>query len=390
MSLRLRMALLSGIAVAVIIVVFGVTVFGITVAELYTSVSRDLLNEQTRLAEQFQRPLPAPLRNAEGNVFINGYTPAGQRVRQPAGLLQRHLPITQRELDQALAAPDGTRTRVLRLPYLIDIVSMRGTVSLPRTGPLSGPVAVQVVVFGEDVSDLYNVIRNLGIVLSLSGLVVLAISVGLIWLVVGRALQPVTDLTRAAEGLGAGGNLSRRLPLPPTRDEIRRLSLTFNASLDRLETAYRELAVALERQRRFVADASHELRTPLTVILSNAENLRDEPQLPVNERIEWLNEVIEEAKRMANLSSDLLLLARADTDEPLRLGEVRWDEFFDDLRRDATRLCDPRPVHASAAPDLGVGFVDRSSLVRVFRVLFENIARHTPEATEVLLGARRE
>jgi two-component system, OmpR family, sensor kinase len=390
MSLRLRMALLSGVAVAVIIVLFGLAVFGITVAELYASASGEIQSEQTRLQQRFDRVLPAPLPNSEGNVYINGYTPAGIRIRQAPGILTRTIPITQRELIRALNAPQGTENQFLRYPFLIDIVTMQGTVTLPGTGALAGPVAVQVVVFGNDVSGAYNAIRDLGIVLSVTGLVVLAGSVGLVWLVTGRALRPVTELTRAAEGLGAGGDLSGRLPLPPTNDEIRRLSITFNASLDRLEAAYRELADALERQRRFVADASHELRTPLTVILSNAENLRDVPDLPVSERTEWLDEVIEEAKRMANLSSDLLLLARADADEPLRLGEVRWNEFFDDLRRDALRLCSPREVQAMVAPDLGVGFADRSSLVRVFRVLFENIARHTPATAEVYLGARRE
>ncbi len=389
MSLRLRMALLSGVAVAVIIVLFGLTVFGITVAELYTSAGGEIQTEQMRLQERFERVLPAPLPDSEGNVYINGYTPAGELIRQAPGILNRRIPISRRELSQALNAPVGTENQFLRYPYLVNVVTMQGTVTLPGTGALAGPVAVQVVVFGNDVSGAYNAIRDLGIVLSVVGLIVLAGSVGLVWLVTGRALRPVTELTRAAEGLGAGGNLGR-LPLPPTNDEIRRLSSTFNASLDRLEAAYRALADALERQRRFVADASHELRTPLTVILSNAENLRDVPDLPVAERTEWLDEMIEEAKRMANLSSDLLLLARADADEPLRLGEVRWNDFFEDLRRDAVRLCDPREVHATVASDLGVGFADRSSLVRVFRVLFENIARHTPGRTEVYLGALRE
>ncbi len=390
MSLRLRMALLSGVAVAVIIVVFGLTVFGITVAEFYASANGELQAEQARIMVRFQRTLPEPLPNEVGNVIINGYTPAGERIRQAPGVVAHRLPITQGELNQALNAPQNSRRTVFRRPYLMNIVTTSATVTLPGTGPVSGPVEVAVLVLGQDVTSAYNAVADLGIVLSLVGLVVLAISVGVFWLVTGRALQPVTDLTRAAEGLGADGNLGRRLPLPPTNDEIRRLSLTFNGSLDRLEAAYRALADALERQRRFVADASHELRTPLTVILSNAENMRDVPDLPVSERVEWLDEMIEEAKRMASLSSDLLLLARADTDEPLRLGEVRWSEFFEDLRRDAVRLCEPRPVHASAPPELGSGFADRSSLVRVFRVLFENIARHTPETAEVLLGARRE
>ena len=93
---------------------------------------------------------------------------------------------------------------------------------------------------------------------------------------------------------------------------------------------------------------------------------------------------------MATLSSDLLLLARADADEQLRLDDVDWRDLFEQVSRDAHRLCDPRPITVTTSDDLGRGIVDRVSLLRTFRVLLENVARHTPESAPVWLSARRE
>src|SRR5262249_50539139 len=92
--------------------------------------------------------------------------------------------------------------------------------------------------------------------------VVIAIAcVGGAW-VIGRALKPVHEITAAALTIGIG-NLSERLPVPATRDEIARLTDALNRMLERLESAVKTLS-------HFVADASHELRTPVTVIRTTA------------------------------------------------------------------------------------------------------------------------
>ena len=90
------------------------------------------------------------------------------------------------------------------------------------------------------------------------------------WVLAGRALRPVDRVTAAAAAIAAGDgtatSLGARLPVPPTDDELARLSATFNAMLDRLQASFRA-------QERFVADASHELRTPLTAIRGNVDVL---------------------------------------------------------------------------------------------------------------------
>src|SRR5260370_15185494 len=78
-----------------------------------------------------------------------------------------------------------------------------------------------------------------------------------------RALAPVDEITLAARSIGIQ-NLSQRLTVPATGDELQRLSETWNDMLARLESAVKRLS-------QFTADASHELRTPIALIRTTAE-----------------------------------------------------------------------------------------------------------------------
>ena len=105
-------------------------------------------------------------------------------------------------------------------------------------------------------------------------------------------------------------DLTRRIPVSG-RDEIAELARTFNAMLDRLEAAF-------ATQRAFVSDASHELRTPITIVRGHLELLGDDPQ----ERRETIALVTDELDRMSRFVDDLLLLAKAERDDFLRVGRA--------------------------------------------------------------------
>jgi len=83
------------------------------------------------------------------------------------------------------------------------------------------------------------------------------VSVGLGWVVAGRVLRPLHEITATAKRL-SGQNLHERFALEGSEDELKELADTFDAMLERLDAAF-------ESQRRFVANASHELRTPLAI-----------------------------------------------------------------------------------------------------------------------------
>jgi signal transduction histidine kinase len=118
-----------------------------------------------------------------------------------------------------------------------------------------------------------------------------------------RALAPVARITSDARAI-TDSNLSARLAVPRSRDELQLLSETLNEMLGRIERSF-------TRTRQFTADASHELRAPLTLILAAAEySLRRERSR--EDLVDSLRKILREAQRTTALIDDLLMLARGD------------------------------------------------------------------------------
>ncbi|HXH21501.1 MAG TPA: ATP-binding protein [Dehalococcoidia bacterium] len=210
---------------------------------------------------------------------------------------------------------------------------------------------------------------------------------GAIWLVIGRALRPLKQLALLTDEVGRTHDLSRRLPVPPARDDLRRLSESFNGMMSRLEDAYGRLAVALEAQQRFVADASHELRTPLTTIRSNAGFLLQRPDADEADRVAALRDIAEESERMSRLVNDLLALARADAGYHLEVTLLDLGEVVREVCRQAAGLHPDREVRAHAESVLLQGNGD--ALRRLLWILIDNGVRHTREGGRVRVSLRR-
>jgi signal transduction histidine kinase len=204
--------------------------------------------------------------------------------------------------------------------------------------------------------------------------VVLLLVGGTTWLVATRALAPVERIRREVEQI-TGDRLDRRVPEPPSRDEIHRLALTMNQMLGRLEESR-------DRQQQFVADASHELRSPLAGIRQTAEVARAHPgALPEGE---LADAVLEESERMQRLVEQLLVLTRADEGAAVR---TRHDVDLDDLAlREAQRV--RRPGLAVDTSGIAAGRVrgDRVALAQVVRNLVDNAERHAASAITVTVG----
>jgi signal transduction histidine kinase len=388
MSLRLRFAVLTGLAVFVVVALFGSGVYVVLATRLAQDVDYSLANyaaaTQRKLDLTGTRTsplaLPHPLAgdpttfavvyNSDGDAVLNSLNASGLAVKVPRWAWG--------------AALDG-RSSTVTVSMSSDPYRLRVEPAPPD--PVTG--GDRVLVVGQSLHSMDTTLTLLRLILIAGGALALAVAGALGWMVAGNSLRPIVALTRGAESIGGSGDLSRRLPEPQTRDELARLSKTFNASLDRLERVYRALEEALEQQRRFVADASHELRTPLTVILSDAETLLQHPDIPRDERTECLEELVYEAKRMATLSNDLLHLARADDEAPMEVVAIDWDRLFAEIGRDATRICAPRPVEiVTPHPSLGPGSGDEVALRRALRILLDNVARHTPHDASVSVRAR--
>jgi two-component system sensor histidine kinase VanS len=121
------------------------------------------------------------------------------------------------------------------------------------------------------------------------------------WVLAGRVLAPLTQITDAARTAGTG-SLSRRIRMRGRRDEFRELSDTFDSMLDQVESHVAE-------QQRFAANASHELRTPLTITRTLLDVARQDPTRDRDELLERLHTV---NRRAIDLTEALLLLSRGD------------------------------------------------------------------------------
>lgn len=232
----------------------------------------------------------------------------------------------------------------------------------------AGAYVVTVAVSLEDVDD-----STAALLVPLAvGLPLLVLLVGATtWVATTRSLAPVERIRREAEQI-TGDRLDRRVPEPPSRDEIHRLARTVNEMLGRLQDSR-------DRQRQFVGDASHELRSPLASIRQTAEVSRAHPgALPEGE---LADAVLEESARMQRLVEQLLVLARADEGAVARSDQdVDLDDLALAIARRARRA-GLRVDTSAIAPGRVRG--DLVGLTQVVQNLVDNAARHAEAVVAV-------
>lgn len=196
--------------------------------------------------------------------------------------------------------------------------------------------------------------------------VLVAVVGAVIWLVVGRALAPVSRMRSEVDSIGAG-QLDRRVPEPASGDEIGLLARTMNRMLGRLEDSQ-------TAQRRFVSDASHELRSPLATLRQHAELAQSHPEVTSTDELARV--VIDEGVRMQQIVEAMLLLARLDEGAPRSSAAVDLDDLagteVSRLRATTARNLDIDGSAISAARVSG----DERLLGQLVRNLVDNAARH--------------
>jgi signal transduction histidine kinase len=152
-----------------------------------------------------------------------------------------------------------------------------------------------------------------------------AISVLIGWLLAGRALAPLRDITATARRVSSE-NLGERIDLPGPADELRELADTFDGMLARLDSAFAS-------QRHFVANASHELRTPLAIMRTEVDVALADPDASAEELREMGEAIRDTVDRCERLIASLLLLARSEAatghEEPVDIAALAGDCITD-------------------------------------------------------------
>ncbi len=242
----------------------------------------------------------------------NGETPAAQAQEN-------------RLAHQLVSARDGYST--LSLPDVGDLRLLKRTVSIPaehrsRIGQqLSDRVVIGV---GEPLLTVAHAQSGVARAFILASILTLASALLAAYLIGTRVSRPLRRIAAVAAQVDAG-DLHPRIHEPDSHGgEVRVLSHAFNHMLDRLTDAF-------AGQRAFVADASHELRTPLTVIAGQLEVLASQRQ-PSGDEVRRVERLVRaEIARTSRLVDDLLLLAKAEQTQLLRIEPIDLEPYVHEL-----------------------------------------------------------
>lgn len=201
----------------------------------------------------------------------------------------------------------------------------------------------------------------------------------------GRALVPVNRIIKSAEEIGVR-NLHKRLEVPEAKDELRRLTETLNAMLERIDAA-------VNRITQFTADASHDLRTPLALIRTNAELALRRSRTETEYR-DTLRRILESSEETTQLIEHLLTLARADAGAAqLQFEVVALQPILERACQQARVLAFAKNISLSTeyGGDSGdLVFADSSALERLFLTILDNAVKYTPAGGRIEVRAEIE
>ena len=203
------------------------------------------------------------------------------------------------------------------------------------------------------------------------------------FLLVQRALNPVDHITRSAERISFH-NLSERLPVAQTRDELERLSTALNRMIHRLEESF-------QHNQRFLADASHELRTPLTIIHAELEAVMDHRDITSEVR-ELAASALEEVDRLRKIVEGLFALSRLDAGEGFEQSIAFDLNELTATTADQMGLLavDKRIAIRCHSADKVMVQADRARLKQVIVNLLDNAIKFTPVGGRIEVSVTRQ
>lgn len=232
------------------------------------------------------------------------------------------------------------------------------------------PYTVEIAVPLDEVFGALERFRTL--LLLVAPVLLIGASAGGYW-ISRRALAPVDEISRAAQRISIE-NLTQRLRVPRSGDELQRLSETLNAMLARLDASVRRMA-------QFTADASHELRAPVALIRTTAEVATLRRDRPSSEYLDALDDILEESERTSQVVESLMLLARSDAGGA---SVERHDLDARSVVREAAEQGE-KLAHSNGlefrleTADLPVPIQgDPESLRRALLILIDNAIKYTP------------
>jgi two-component system OmpR family sensor kinase len=321
------------------------------------ATSRPFANAGDLLQTHLARQRPGE-HQVQIGVFADGTAPQAQ------GLARNRQAITTEVLGRILDPAAGktgevdtpagpvrwTRTLINRDENRVDGYFVVGELLAPQRAAIDGSIRTLAAVSG--------------IALLLAGIAS--------WIVSGQILAPLRLVRRTAEEI-TEDDLTRRIPVSGN-DDLSALADRFNAMLDRLARAF-------ATQREFVDDAGHELRTPITIIRGNLEVMGDDPA----ERAEVVRLCTDELDRMSRIVEDLLVLAKSERPDFVRVAPVELAELTSDIDAKVRALAGRHWVLESCGD--GEVLIDGQRITQAVVQFAQNAVQHTREGDTIRVGS---
>ena len=350
MSFRTRLTIVAAAAVALAVVLGSLVTLVVVRNQLRGQVDDALKTRATEIVRDQQTHIEISPVNGQRQLDVGGPPSFGGGDYVQAVDSRGHAIRTLFDAGKLPPNEDALAATKQRLASFSDARIGSAEVRVFTIGPFrdeqGNTYALQVA---RSLGEVNHTLKRITIFLILIAAGGIAIAGGLGLAVSQAALAPVRRLTQASERVGETGDLSERIEAHGD-DELSRLAASFNGMLAALEESSRS-------QRQLVSDASHELRTPLTSLRTNIEVLARDDELPPDEREKLRNDVVSQLSEMTALITELVELARGDT-QPEEPEDVRLDllvsEVVDRARRDFPQVefvTDLQPTELHGVPN---------------------------------------
>ncbi|MHA0856656.1 sensor histidine kinase [Paenibacillus sp. CMAA1364] len=402
MSIRFRLTAWYSAILAVTFIIFGSAIYGVIYFNTYNEVEKRIYQQLKKIdpsivvdikTGEFNFTFKTPSNFQEAQIFAQIYD-----YSRGMNLPDHNL----KSFGMEIPIPPGDPEDIVNE---IRSVQIDGKPFLVYQQPISayqgGPIValLQVAAFTGPEQNLFNSLKSI-LIMGSAIMIIIASSFGLF--LAHKSIRPIGKVIEAANQIQKGADLSLRIEYNGPQDEIGQLIGTVNDMLGRMNGFYKELEDAYAAQRRFVSDASHELRTPLTTIRGNVDLLQkiwtnepeDRPNIDEETMqlmsSEALSDIADEAKRMSQLVSDMLSLARADTGQTFDKSPVPLEPLVQEVARRVKFLPHEAEWIVGNLTTLNGVYVlgNKDYLQQMLFIFIENAFKYTPEG-QVSLDAFR-
>jgi heavy metal sensor kinase len=240
---------------------------------------------------------------------------------------------------------------------------------------------VAIVQVAQSLDDMQDTLERLFAILLISIPILVAIAGVSGYFLAARALAPIDQIALTARRISTE-DLSARLNIPVTEDEVGRLTQTFDDMLARLEDSF-------QRERQFTNDASHELRTPLTAMQAILGMIR-EKRRTLAEYEQALDDLNEETDRLRTLIENLMRLARGEKRSNNLYETIDLSTLINDVADSLRPLVEAKKLTLNCETSENLMVLgDSDELIRLFVNLLDNAIKYT-EHGKITITAQKD